>query len=136
VKIQTSTIKRILKFLISGSMTAIVMFSSLFIFQEVLHLWYLASSSIAFLITVLFSFMTQKKWAFADHETVFLHRQFVMFVSLAVINFFINLFGMYVLVDIFSVWYVLSQIIITGLIASWDFLIYHFILFPKKSFCK
>ena len=124
---------KLYRFGISGAVSAISLFGSLYVLHEILHVWYLLASSVSFLVTVVTSFVLQKFWAFRSKSLTDLPKQFLLFVIFAGINFFVNISCMYFLVDIAKVQYLLAQFITTAIIASWDFLLYFYLIFPKTK---
>ena len=107
------------------------MFSILLILHELFGMWYLSSSAVALILTTLVSFLVQKFWAFKDNSLHTVNKQFYAFAALAIFNLFANIVLMYVFVEYFHIWYFMSQVITTGFIATWDFLLYHFVIFPS-----
>jgi len=124
---------KIFRFLIAGGASTAFMFGALLILHELLGVWYLASSAIAFTLTLALSFMIQKFWAFKDHSLHTIDKQFYSFLILGIANLFANIILMYVLVETFHIWYIVAQVITMGFIATWDFLLYHFLIFPHKE---
>jgi len=123
---------KIIRFIISGGTAAFVLLSTLYIFTEFLHIYYILSSILGFGLSVSVNFFLQKKWVFNNHSRELLLKQAYMFLSISLFNLVLNTFLMYTLVDILNVWYLLSQILIAGIIAIWNFLTYR-IIFNKDS---
>ena len=128
--------KRIMRFVVAGTISAFVMFGTLLLASEVFGLWYLASSVIAFVVTLLFGFVVQKFWAFQNKNTKVVHKQFLIFIIIALLNLIVNISAMYLLVDIFNIWYVMAQLVVTGMISTWDFLLYNYVIFPQLENSK
>ncbi len=125
--------KKIIKFIISGGTAALVNFSLLYSFTDILGLWYLLSSVLAFIISFFVSFYLQKFWAFGDKNKDVLYRQLILCLSIALFNLAVNTVLMYVLVDLFGLWYMLAQFFIIGLIATWNFMAYKFFVFNQQA---
>ena len=122
-----------IRYLISGSTAALVNFSFLYFFTDILGVWYLFSSAMSFVIAFFVSFYLQKFWTFRDGSKDVLGRQMVLYLLIALFNLCLNALLMYVLVDLFGVWYMLAQFFVTGTIALWSFLIYKLFIFNQKS---
>lgn len=118
---------RVLKYVISGVIASLVMFISLIFFRETLGIWYLYSSTLAFVLAFFSSFLLQKLWTFRNISNSETHKQLVLFFVVSIINLGLNAFAMFVLVDIMNIWYILSQFFVTALIAIWSFFIYRII---------
>jgi len=99
-----------LRFALVGSVSITIQLSFLIILTEVFLIHYLISASIAFIVAVTFAFVYNRKWTYE----VFWgkrHVQYAAYVSINTILLFANIFLMYLLVDVYNVYYVLSQII-------------------------
>lgn len=123
----------VVKFLVSGLLTAVFYFSILYILTDVVGIWYLTSSVVTFVFSAFVNFTLQKWWTFRSLEASFIKRQLSLYTMLAVGNIFINTALMYFLTDTLGVWYILSQIIAASLIAMVNFFLYRFYIFYKKS---
>ena len=124
---------KILRFLIAGGFSTVFMFATLFVLREVLGLWYIAASAIAFVLATCVSFIIQKFWSFGNLSLRKVKKQSYLFVSLALFNFVANILLMYIIVEYFDIWYFTAQVGVTGCIATWNFLWYHFIIFQKET---
>ena len=114
----------IAKYIIAGATASLAMLVSLVFFREVLGIWYLYSSTLAFLVGFTSSFLLQKLWAFKDLTKTNAHKQLVLFFIVSLANLGINALGMFILVDVFEIWYFASQIVVTTSIAIWNFFTY------------
>lgn len=112
---------RIIRYIISGGTATGVNLFLLYAFTDWLGFWYLISAVLAFIGGFFTSFFLQKLWTFKDKGQEQIRRQMTIFLLLALINLFGNTFLMYVLVDIFKVWYMLAQFVIAGVIALWNY---------------
>ena len=129
-RISKELYKKILRFLVAGGSSTAFLFAVLIVLHEWFGLWYLASSAIASALTLILSFLVQKFWAFENKSMDVVRWQACAFLLLAGFNFIANIALMYVLVEYAGIWYVAAQVLTTGSIAVWDFLLYHFIIFP------
>ncbi|KKT26577.1 MAG: GtrA-like protein [Parcubacteria group bacterium GW2011_GWA2_43_9b] len=121
--------KRIIKYIISGGTAASVNFILLYFFTDILGLWYLLSSVLSFVAAFFVSFFLQKFWTFGDGQRDVLYKQMVVYLSITLFSLAVNTVAMYVLVDLFGVWYMLAQFFVSGLIAFWNFTAYKFFVF-------
>lgn len=124
--------KKIIRFLLVGTINALSLFVILYLLHEFLGLWYLLSSSLAFLIVLFMSFYLHKFWTFENKSSEAVRKQFSVFFFFSIFNFFINIALMYILVDIFSIWYLLAQIVTTGFIAIESFFFYQYVIFQVQ----
>ena len=130
-KMVSAPYSQVIKYIISGGTAAVVDITLLILFTEVFGWWYLVSAITAFIIAFGISFTLQKFWTFRDHATENIHVQASMYLVVSAVNLGINTLLMYFFVDIFGIWYVVSQILAGGLIALSSFFIYKKLIFRK-----
>jgi putative flippase GtrA len=124
---------QIVKYLFSGGTATIVDLGILYVLTDVVGFHYLTSAILAFVCAFGVSFVLQKYWTFGNAETDGVHRQLSIFFIVAVVNLILNTLLMKLFVDVWEVWYMTSQIIITALIACMSFFIYRHLVFPVKK---
>lgn len=128
-----SKIWQITKYTISGGTGAAVHLSVLYLLTKVVGVWYILSTSIAFIIAFFVSFTLQKYWTFKMNEFANISNQLIKYFFVGVINLFLNAGLMYVLVDVFHLWYMLAQIIVLAFIGGVSFLVYKFFVFKHRA---
>ncbi len=124
--------KVIIKYLIAGSIASSAAIISLYILSVVLKIWYLAASTLAFIIAFFISFSLQKFWTFRDNNFEKIKKQLSLYFLVSITNLAINTIFMYTLVDRFKIWHIYSQILTCGFLAIISFLIYKFKIFNQK----
>ncbi len=125
--------KQIIKYLIAGGTAAGVDLILLYVFTDVLGIWYLFSACLAFSIAFFVSFFLQKFWTFRDEDKEVMYKQMRVYLAVAVTNLALNTGLMYIFVDGFKIWYMGAQFIISGLIACESYLIYKFFIFNGQG---
>ncbi len=131
----------LVRFIISGGAAAVVYFLLLYFFTEILWLWYLISSAVAFILSFLVSFVLQKFWTFRDsrlHAHV-VWRQLILHVLVAVVTLLINTGILFILVDIAGLWYMFAAFITAFVLGILSFFIYRIFIFnitPHSGFLK
>src|SRR5581483_4224402 len=113
---------RILHFLVSGCLSAAAGMATIYILTSLLHVWYLFSTTASFLVTFLVGYILQKHWTFQDPERN--DRQAIYVLIFSLINLGLNALLMYVAVDLFGIHYLVSQVIVYGILAIETFLGY------------
>lgn len=122
------------RYVISGGTAAAVDLVLLFVLTHFFHVWYILSAILAFVGAFFVSFFLQKFWTFRDMSKEGAHKQAVIYFIVSSINLGINTFLMYVFTETFGVYYILSQILASLLIAMESFFIYrHFIFIHAKK---
>jgi len=121
------------KYLISGGIAAGVDIVLLAIFKELGGLNYLVAAILAFFLAFIVSFVMQKFWTFGDTGMTGVHRQAGLYLGIALVNLLVNTLLMYIFVDWFHIWYILSQVLASGLIAISSFVIYRRFVFNQGN---
>lgn len=125
---------KVVRFLISGGSAAAVNLSLLYVFVEILDIWYIAGSIIAFIVSFFVSFTLQKFWTFRDASTEVMHGQVAKYFFVALINLGVSTGTLYLLVEYVQLPVMLAQVITLGLIAIVSFFVYQrFIFHPTAT---
>lgn len=120
------------KYIIAGGVAAVINLSFLYIFTDILHIWYVLSAVLAFIIALCASFSLHKFWTFRENSIERLKGQAIFYIFLSFINLTLNAILIYIMVDIFKLWYMLAQFIIMIAIAVMSFIINKKITFQKQ----
>jgi dolichol-phosphate mannosyltransferase len=121
-----------IKYIFSGGFATLIHFSLLYSLTDIVGIWYIFSTSIAFIIAFLFSFVMQKFWTFRDNGSYKIKRQIGAYFSVGLFNLFLNASGMYLIVEWWGVMYILAQFLVGLVLAGESFLICKYIIFEKK----
>lgn len=124
---------RVFRYLIAGGTAAATNLVLLYVFTSLMGIWYLMSAVFAFIIAFVVSFLLQKFWTFTDGSTEKWKSQAMVYLIVTSTNLGLNTLLMYVAVDVFGVHYMLSQFIISGLIACESYFVYQIFVFKKKG---
>ncbi len=124
---------KVLKYIISGGTAATVDLVFLFFFTSLLHIWYIISAVLAFLIAFGVSFLLQKFWTFNDLDTKRWKSQMAKYLLIAVTNLGINTLLMYIFVDYLSIQYLIAQIIAGALVAGESYFVYQLLVFKSNE---
>ncbi len=123
----------IVRYVISGGTAAGVDLAFIYLFTDIFHIYYLYSSVMAFVIAFVISFTLQKFWTFQDGSVERWEKQATIYFFVAVGNLALNTFYMYILVDYFGLWYLLSQVIAGLTVALSSFFIYRKFIFNGEA---
>ncbi len=121
------------RFFITGGIAFVVNISVLYWATSILHVYYLASTVIAFVASFSVSFCMQKFWTFRDHAPDQWHIQFYRYLTLQLINLGLNACLMYVFVEYVHLWYLLAQTFILLGLAVISFLVNRNYIFKPQS---
>jgi putative flippase GtrA len=119
---------RILKFAVSGCIVALVSVLVLSFLTEVCKLWYLFSSTVAFLVGVMVNFFLQKTWTFRENVGE-VGMQMGLFFANSLLNLVLNTVFMYGMVDLIGIQYVVSQMLIMVALAVMNYTMYRLFIF-------
>lgn len=119
------------RYVAAGLTGAGTQISLLYIFTDIVKIWYIYSSIIAFISAIIVSFLLQKFWTFKDGSTKKIHHQAIKYLVTAISGLIANTALLYLFVDLLGLWYIFAQIVIGGLIMVFNFLMYKFFVFKK-----
>jgi putative flippase GtrA len=121
--------KFFIKYIIAGMTAAAVDIFLLFIFTDYAHIWYLASSALAFIISFFVGFALQKFWTFGCRDLNAIYKQGFFYLITGFFCLALNSAGLYVFVDHLHIHYIIAQILTGGIVALFSFSFSYFITF-------
>ena len=124
----------LIRYIISGGTASAVDLGVIYFLTEKVKIWYLFSSILGLFIAFTVSFSLQKYWTFRDTRKSGSGKQALSYFVISIVNLAFNTLLLYVLVDIFHIWYLLAQFITLGIIAISSFFLYKLFIFntPEK----
>jgi len=125
--------QRFLRYLIAGGTVATVDLALLYILTDIFSVHYLWSAIWAFITSFFASFLLQKFWTFQNSEMDRIHVQITVYFVVAAANLGLNTLLMYLFVDHLHIWYILAQMLASGLIACESFFISRQIVFKHNA---
>lgn len=119
--LKNKLINQILKFGVVGGLAFVIDYTLLYILTEFLEVHYLISSVISFTVSVIFNYIMSIKWVFDVNRKQGI-KEFVVFVALSIIGLGINSLIMYLMVDIMSIYYMISKLVSTAVVMVYNFI--------------
>lgn len=119
--LKNKLINQILKFGVVGGLAFVIDYTLLYILTEFLEVHYLISSVISFTVSVIFNYIMSIKWVFDVNRKQGV-KEFVVFVVLSIIGLGINSLIMYLMVDIMSIYYMISKLVSTAVVMVYNFI--------------
>jgi putative flippase GtrA len=119
----------LIKCLVAGGVATIIDLILLFFFHGLMNIQIVSATTMAFVCSFLFSFMLQKFWTFQNHNREQTSSQLFLYVLNIMFTLYLNGLFMHLLVNNFSVWYLLAQVLVNIVIGLWNWVIYKFIIF-------
>ena len=126
-------LNQILKFGVVGGLAFIIDYGILIFLTEVFHINYLISSTISFIVSVIFNYIMSIFWVFDVDENKNRTTVFSVFIILSVIGLLLNDLFMWVFVDGMSIHYLIAKIIATLLVMIYNFITRKLFLEKRES---
>ena len=124
-------VKQILKFGVVGGGAFLIDYSLLFILTDICHIYYLTSSVISFIVSFIFNYILSITWVFeAKKQDI---KQVVIFLILSLIGLGLNQIIMYLSVDIFKIYYMVSKLFATVIVMVYNFITRKIFVEEKKQ---
>ena len=121
------------RFAIAGAFAFTVNLVALYTFTDIIGIYYLISTVLAFLISFSVSFTLQKFWTFQDNSRDHLHIQLPLYLGMQLTNITLNAGLMFVFVEYLHVWYLYSQGVISLTLAAAIFFLNKKYIFKKRE---
>ncbi len=116
-----------IKYAIAGSATFVIDYGIFFILHTLNDIFYLYASALSQISALLFNFTVQKKWTFASSGNT--SKQLLRYTFLQVWNYGFSLLALFILVDIIEIQTLIAKLLTVGIIVSWNFLAYKFLVY-------
>lgn len=117
------------KYIVSGSTAALTNIALLYVLTEYGHIYYLLSAAVAFIFSVMVSFVLQKYWTFGDTARAGMERQALLYLAVSLVNLGLNTLLLYMFVEFLHMWYVVAAIVASAIMAVITFFIYRYVIF-------
>lgn len=114
-------IAQFMKFGIVGVIAFVIDYGFMVLLTEVFGVPYLISTTVSFIISVIFNYFASMRFVFKRKDDMSRRREFIIFVVLSVIGLVINDMFMWLMVDFLFIDYRISKIVVTFIVAVWNF---------------
>lgn len=113
--------QQLFRFGIVGGLAFLIDSGVLFVLTEYFNVYYLVSSVISFIVSLIFNYILSILWVFdvKQKQTI---KEISLFVILSVIGLGINQLVMYVGADILNIYYMICKIISTFIVMVYNFI--------------
>ncbi len=118
--LENNFIKQILRFVITGALSAGLEFLTLIILVEHYQINILSANVVAFIVANVLNYALSRSWVFEKgrHST---SKEFIAFVIVATIGLGLNQLIMWIMVDYMAVYYQIAKIFAIGVVVIWNF---------------
>ena len=114
-------IAQFMKFGIVGVIAFVIDYGVMIFLTEVFGVPYLISTPISFVVSVIFNYFASMRFVFKRKDDMSRRREFIIFIVLSVCGLGINDLLMWLMVDSLYIDYRLSKIVVTVVVAVWNF---------------
>ncbi len=122
--------KEIINYLIFGVLTTVVNFVSYFICSDLMHIQYLISNLIAWFLSVLFAYVTNRRYVFESKSESVVREMFKFFGSRMTTGV-LDMFFMWLLISIFCFDEMFSKIFVNVLVVITNYILSKLVVFKK-----
>ena len=124
--------KEIVNYLIFGGLTTLVSFIVYFVCRKLFHIAYMVSKTIAWIISVLFAYITNRKFVF-ENKSKDIFVEVYQFYKYRILSLGIELLLMYVFVEIFGINDVVAYVPVTFIVIVLNYFFSKLFVFKKES---
>lgn len=96
-------------------------------FTELLGIWYILSSSAGYTAGFVISFILNRNWSFKSKGNVV--RQLLLYFLLFLINLALSNLLLYLFTSIIGLIYLVSKLLVMGMVVLWNFYIYKRVIY-------
>lgn len=128
-----NTFLQLFRYTFVGGFAFLVDFGTLFTLTEFLKIHYLVSAGIAFIFGLIVNYFLSVKWVFNNRVMDNRLLEFMLFTLIGFVGLLLNELFLWILTDIFLIYYLLSKIVTTAIVYFWNFFLRKVLLFNKKK---
>lgn len=125
--------KEITRYLIFGVLTTIVNIISFYLLDTVLNWPYLWANALSILFSILFAYITNKRFVFNSETTTFqaVVREFISFVSFRLLSGGLDMLSMWLLVDLITIDTFIAKLLTQFIVVVLNYIFSKFFVFKK-----
>lgn len=122
--------REIINYLIAGFLTLIVSITSYALLTKILHVYYIISNIVSWILAVIFAYYVNRKFVFGSTSTKKEKtREIINFFKYRVLSLIIETILMYLLVDIILINDLLSKVIVQIIVIILNYIFSKFLIF-------
>jgi putative flippase GtrA len=115
-------------YLMIGGFTAVINLSLLYLFTDVLRIWYLLSSGVAYVISLIIHYTLNRVITFQNTSKA-VAKQFIVYLCIAFVSLGLNLLLLSFFVEVLKVWYLLAQVFVILIVFIFNYVAHRTITF-------
>lgn len=125
--------KQILRFGVVGGTAFLIDYGVLFCLTEFAGFNYLVSACISFIVSVIYNYVLSILWVFDARQDRSKTAELAVFIGLSVVGLGLNQLGMWLLVDLAGIYYMLAKIVVTAVVMVYNFITRKIFIEGKKA---
>lgn len=115
-------VKQFLKFGVVGVIATVIDFGVMILLHEVFGVNPVAAAAVSYCVSLAFNYWASMRYVFVHREELSRTKEFVIFIVLSTVGFFLNEFIMWAGTQALGdSWYVVVKVFATGLVMLWNF---------------
>ncbi len=122
---------QIFRYTFVGGVAFIVDFSLLYLLTDLFKIHYLVSAGISFIFGLLVNYLLSILWVFNSRKIKNVLNEFLFFTLIGLFGLGITEVLLWMLTDLFALYYLYSKIITTVIVYFWNFFARKYLLFNK-----
>ena len=124
--------KEVISYLIFGILTTLVNIVVYTFCKDVLQIQYLISNAIAWIVSVLFAYFTNRKYVFESHNSLIIN-ELVKFIGARVSTGIMDMLLMWLFVDVLSMQSMISKIIVNVVVVILNYVFSKLFVFQEEA---
>ena len=124
--------KEVISYLIFGILTTLVNIMVYTFCNDVLQIQYLISNAIAWIVSVLFAYLTNRKYVFESHNSSIIN-ELVKFIGARVSTGIMDMLLMWLFVDVLSMQSMISKIIVNVVVVILNYIFSKLFIFQEEA---
>ena len=129
----SNTIVQLFRYIWVGGLSFVIDYISLFLFTEYLHINYLISAAIAFILGLITNYQLSTIWVFNNSRLNNKFTEFTIFSIIGIIGLGLNEIIIYICSEFLNLYYMISKLISTVVVFFWNFMGRKYILFTNYN---
>jgi len=122
------SLKRFARYTVVGTSTFAIDLALLYILIDIVALNYLVGAGVAFVCAISINYFLSRRYVFKGTQRD-IRSGYVNFIAIALVGLLIVIGGMYVLVSLLGVGYVIARFIVAVMTGFWNYLLNLFVTF-------
>ncbi len=116
-----NTFIQFFRYLFVGGIAAVVNIGMLYVFTDIIHIHYIISNILSFIMGLSINYILSKKFVFQEETKISSSKEFLIYAIIGVIGLGIDTLLVWLFTDILSIYYMISKLISTMIVFIWNF---------------